>query len=363
MNHLSAAAAKRRPWQLVYPALSLIYGCAVAARSALYDRAWLPCRAPPLPVICVGGLEAGGTGKTPMVAHLLARLERAGGKPGLLTRGYQRKARGLRVRAAGEAAAVYDLGDEAAMLVDGGLDVPVAACGSERLQGAQALQALGCRCAVMDDGLSHRALGRALNVVMVRGELPLRQARMLPWGSLREPISALRRADVIVVHHRANAPHTEDPKRLWAAFVRQQSMANPPVPCLFSCSGPPEVRDAEGRLTPVAGIRVVAAAGTARPYEIPRTLGALGAEVAAFLPFADHEPYDDRALRRINAALEQTRAQALVVTAKDRIKLKGRLGHPLWTLLSPLALHDPEDVLGGLLAQKGFLPTTQHIIR
>jgi tetraacyldisaccharide 4'-kinase len=327
------------------------YGAAVRLRHALYDCGLLKTHGAPLPILSVGGLEAGGTGKTPMVGHLLKRLLAAGRVPGLLTRGYRRQAEGLQVRAPGEAATVARLGDEAAMLVAQGLDVAVAAC-PRRILGARALGALGCDCAVMDDGLAHRALGRAANIVMLRGELDVRKARLLPWGSLREPVTALGRADLVVLHYR-DGPAPGAPSPALAQLLGRLGVAAP----VLSQFGAPTVTDGAGAVQDVAGTPVVAAAGTARPQEIRDALGHLGADVRAFFPFADHAPFDPDACARLDRAVADRGAQALVVTAKDRIKLAGRVQSPLWTLVRPLEILDPADRLGQLLRRHHFLPT------
>ena len=335
---------------------SVPYGAVVRLRHALYDCGLLKIHPQPLPILSVGGLEAGGTGKTPMVGHLLRRLLAAGVAPGLLTRGYRRQASGLRVRAPGQQALVAHLGDEAAMLVAQGLDVAVAACAERRL-GAEALAALGCDCAVMDDGLAHRAQQRAANIVMLRGELDLGRARLLPWGSLREPVSALGRAALLVVHYRQGDAPAAPSAALLELLARQGVHA----PVLLSQFGPAQVVDDQGVAQALGGLPVVAAAGTARPWEIRASVADLGADVRAFYPFADHAPFGAATCAQLDQAVVATGAAALVVTAKDRIKLTGRVRAPLWTLTRSLQLQDPDDRLGQLLVRHNFLPTTQHI--
>lgn len=329
---------------------SVPYGVAVRLRHALYDCGLLATQAAPLPVVSIGGLEAGGTGKTPMAGLVLRKLLDAGLRPGLLTRGYRRSSRGLQLRAVGTWAHVAALGDEATMLVRSGLDVAVAAC-AHRGRGARALQALGCQVAVMDDGLSHRQLGRALNIVMLRAEQPLQRAHLLPWGSLREPTVALRRADLIVLHHRdATWPPGEGaavPE--WLCCLLQELGCRAPV--LVSQFGPPVVRDGRGQPQEVAGVPVVAAAGTARPKEVLRALEGRGAQVRGFFPYPDHHPFGPAAQRELQHAVGRLRARALIVTAKDAVKLPQELGAPVWTLHRELLLHDPNDLMGAALGR------------
>lgn len=321
----------------------------VRARHALYDAGLMPEHLAPMPVVSIGGLEAGGTGKTPMVAVVMRRLLQAGLKPGLLTRGYRRAARGLCLRPPGAPISAHSVGDEAAMLVGQGLDVAVAAC-ARRIVGARALATLGCDAAVMDDGLSHRALARALNIVMVRGEQPLAAARLLPWGSLREPATALGRANLVVVHYREGR----------APEALPLSMANSLAPhvdlraVLMSSWGPARITDGAGdeSTNKLEGLPVVVAAATARPAEVAAAAGQLGAQMRAFYPFADHHPYGPETLALLERACRREGAQALLVTAKDAVKLPRALGQtPVWTLHRPLQVSDPTDVLGAALAR------------
>jgi tetraacyldisaccharide 4'-kinase len=327
------------PWALPYT-------LGVRLRAAAYDHGICRPQRAPLPVISVGGLEAGGTGKTPMVAHLCGALLALGARPGLLTRGYRRHARGPALRAFGTRADVALLGDEAAMLVQGGLDIAVAAQ-ANRYAGARALAALGADCAVMDDGFSHRALTRDLDIVMLRGEADVARLHMLPWGPLRELPQGLDRAHIVVVHHRRGPA----PRTLPAALVAWLQKYAGTAQVVQSDQAELTVRDGAGTVICPLGARVVAAAGTARPHEVADNLGTLGAQVAAFRPFADHHPYTAADAQALTALVHTHGAQALVVTAKDACKLRRLVPVPLWTLHAPLRLIDPHQHVAQALAR------------
>lgn len=316
-----------------------VWGACAALRRRLYDAypqlAW---RAD-VPVISIGALEAGGTGKSPIVAWLLADLLACGHRPGLLTRGYGRQARGLQTRAPAEPAQAQRLGDEPAMMVAGGLDVAIAAC-AKRVHGAQALQQAGVDVLVMDDGFVHRQLRRDFDIVVLRGEAPLADGCYLPWGNLREGPAALGRAHLIWLHYRAGpAPKQPAPK------VQQMLQAYAPgVPVVLSEMAPaaPDscATDAHGRRQPLMGQAILAAAGIARPEEFRRDLLRAKAVLRGWQPMADHAAWPARQCQALARKAEGLGVTAVVVTSKDWVKLapQWRSQVPLWQLGQQLRL-------------------------
>ncbi|MEK7704302.1 MAG: tetraacyldisaccharide 4'-kinase [Myxococcota bacterium] len=292
--------------------LAQLYGLGVRLRRVAYDRRWLAVAAPPVNTISVGGLEAGGSGKTPVTGLLLRALLRAGKHPGLLTRGYGRATRDLVVRRPGTPADPMQLGDEPAMLVQAGVDVAVAAC-ARRVIGAAALAELGCDVLVMDDGFVHRALGRHLDIVVLRAERPVGNGRLLPAGSLREPMSSLRRAHVIWLHARSGAVDVEVPELVrqygpGALLVRSRARLGVAV-------------ERRGGRVDLASAPLLAAAGIARPREFADALRRAGAEVRELVAFPDHHRYDDRDARDLVQRALRVGARAVVVTPKDAVKM------------------------------------------
>lgn len=309
--------------------LAGLYGAGVLMRRFAYDRGLLAIVAPPVFAVSVGGLEAGGSGKTPVAGFLIAALQRAGRNPGLLTRGYGRKSRGLVFRAPGEPVDPKAIGDEPAMLVDSGLDVPVAAC-ARRPEGAARLAAAGCTSLVLDDAFAHRAQGRDVDIVVLRAEEPFGNGHLLPWGSLREPPTSLSRADVIWLHHRSGdaGPHPEAVLRFNPDALRVSSVAR--------AHGP---NDLEGKRVEASGARVVAATGIARPSDFFRSLEEAGCVIAERLCFADHHDYTASDAETIFAASSRCGADAVVVTSKDAVKLRPFVSSvPMWVLGTKVVL-------------------------
>ena len=183
------------PWWLM--PLSFVYGAVSGSRRYLYARRLRAIDAPgPCPVVIVGNLSVGGTGKTPLVCWLVARLAERGFKPGVVTRGYGGSSSTVRVVDPSDDPKV--VGDEAILLARR-TGVPVAA-GRDRPAAAQLLVSAGCDVIVSDDGLQHYALARDCEVVVIDGDRRFGNGWLLPAGPLRETRSRLAVADAVVVN-------------------------------------------------------------------------------------------------------------------------------------------------------------------
>ena len=176
-----------RPGHLILYPLSLIFGTVAAVRRTLYRLGWLHSEHLRVPLIVVGNISVGGTGKTPLVIWLADLLRQQGYRPGIVTRGYGGTERLQEVRSDSNPRVA---GDEAVLLARRS-DVPVFA-GRKRFEAARALIAAHpcCDVIISDDGLQHYALGRAIEIVVVDGERAFGNGWLLPAGPLREPVHA-----------------------------------------------------------------------------------------------------------------------------------------------------------------------------
>lgn len=305
--------------------LSHVFRAIILVRRFAYDRGWLRTTRPSLFTISVGGLEAGGSGKTPVTSLILHALIANGRFPGLLSRGYGRASRGVVIRPRHSAVDPRMVGDEPAMLISEGLDIPAAIC-ARRVRGIKPLMGMGCDTLVLDDAFSHRALQRHVDIVVLRGEQPLGNGALLPHGSLREPPSSLRRADVIWLHYRRDTIPHEPP--LWL------SQWCPGATWVMSRAVPALPQDSAGTIIALRDKRVVVAAGIAHPEDVVRTLHDAGAHVAQHIPFADHHAYTPDDVAILTASARDHQADGIVITPKDAVKLKSlwRGDIPLWIL-------------------------------
>src|SRR5260221_9279136 len=180
------------PWWLL--PMSLTYGAVAGSRRYLYAKPLRKSIRMPLPVVVVGNLSVGGTGKTPLVCWLVARLTDLGFKPGVVTRGYGGSSANVRLIDSFDDPNV--VGDESILLARR-TGAPVA-IGRDRPAASQLLVNAGCDVVVSDDGLQHYALARDCEIVVIDGDRRLRNGSMLPAGPLRETPARLAAADAIV---------------------------------------------------------------------------------------------------------------------------------------------------------------------
>jgi tetraacyldisaccharide 4'-kinase len=281
--------------------LGLVYASFVRARNARFDRV----AAPRLrwPVISVGNLSIGGAGKTPLVICLARLLEREGWDADVLSRGYGRSSQATeRVDGAGDAAR---FGDEP-LLIARAAGVPVYV-GANRYEAGLLAEAetggVGRHVHLLDDGFQHRQLARDLDiVVMHRSDL---RERLLPAGRLREPLSSLERAGVIVL--RAEDAELEATLRRYAS--RESRFWH--VRRTLALSN--------------AGKRAVAFCAIARPEEFFRALAAAGVDVVAQVSFRDHHRYTAGDMERLAKLARRHGCDQFVTTEKDEVKLDASL--------------------------------------
>ena len=315
-------------WRASAWAASGPYALMMGLRRRMYRRGVFGSRAVGAPVISVGNLTTGGTGKTPMVAWLVGQLKKAGRDPAILTRGYKARA--------GRA-------DEAEMLFKQ-TGVPVIV-NSDRVSGGLSAVEAGADVLVMDDGFQHRRLKRDLDIVLIDATNPLGYGHVLPRGMLRERPSALRDADVIVITRCDLVSAGE----LEALRDRLGRLARRAEICLAG-HVPTAVIAPAGRRAPasaLAGKKVLAFCGIGNPDAFFETVARSGAEVVGRIAFDDHAAYGPPAAEKIASAAGEGGAEILVTTAKDRVKIEdpAALGAPLWTLEVAIGLTEGEALL------------------
>lgn len=280
----------------------------------------------PRPVISVGNLHWGGSGKTPLVAAIAAHLRDRGLAVCILSRGYGRRGRGVRVVSTGQGLLLdaRTAGDEPALLA-GELPGVAVVVGPDRHQdGLEALARLDPvpDLFLLDDGFSHLALARDLDLVAFPASDPFGGGRLFPSGRLREPLAAIRRAHAAIL---TGAPDWEDHGTALASALRSRGFTGPGF---ASVTRPDAPRLATGDPLP-AGTRVLLVTAIARPAAFTALARDLGLEIAGELSFPDHHLYTEASLARIADAFRSSGIRsdtgAVLVTSKDRVKLLGRL--------------------------------------
>jgi tetraacyldisaccharide 4'-kinase len=284
------------------------------------------------PVISIGNITAGGTGKTPFVLYLVHKLKDAGWSPGILTRGYGRHSPlPHQVAAAGAYLPVEQSGDEPQIFLRSGL-APVGV-GPDRWHAGKLLEhEFGVNALVLDDGFQHVRLNRALDIVLVDALDPFGGGSPLPLGRLREPLEGLQRAGVFVITR-------SEFGRVTAGAEHHLRQINPQAP-IFHARVRPEAWVGAGTHEIVAvdqlpHTRVAAFCGLGNPGYFWRTLESLGLHPTSCIEFEDHHVYKPLELRLMGRRFRDDGVQAVLTTEKDVVNLYEDAGH----LLAPLPLY------------------------
>ena len=284
------------------------YAAAVAARNALYDLQWLPIATPPIPVICVGNLTLGGTGKTPLVAWVARQLATRGQRPAIISRGY--------------AAAPESTSDEAAELHLLLPEVPHIANRNRAVGVKDAVDRHAATVAVLDDGFQHRRLARSLDIVAVDATDPYGCGHLFPRGLLREPLRGLRRAGGIVLT-RASSVDADQRATIKTTLMRHAGTQKPIW--AEAVHRPQCLRSSDGTIRPLAelaGRRVAIVSGIGNPAAFRRTVEAAGAHVAVERIFPDHHAYPAGDVVEIGESAHKSEAELVVTTVKDLVKIR-----------------------------------------
>lgn len=319
-----------------------LYGLATAWRNGRYATGAQPAEQLAHPVLAVGNLTVGGTGKTPVVAHLAAELQRRGWRPAILSRGYRRQGeRGEAVAVVSDGTTIRlgpaDAGDEPVLLARHLPGVPVLCHRRRSVAGRWAEANLSVNLFILDDGFQHRALGRNCNLLLLDGAQPLGNGRLLPAGPLREHPRGMRRADLILLT-RCAAPTD--------ALPPDAARHAAGVPVFSSEFVPAGLVEGDGRnagvLDALRGRRVAAFCGLARPETFFGMLESAGIALVARLAFADHQTYDTAACERVAAACRRDAPDVLLTTEKDFVKLPpGPWPCPLRAVSIAVRVHQP----------------------
>jgi 3-deoxy-D-manno-octulosonic-acid transferase len=283
-----------------------------------------------VPVISIGGITVGGSGKTPFTTFLAAALRKRGYSPAILTRGYRRRspAKSL-VFAPGVQVPSAFTGDEAQIFLRDAV-APIG-IGANRYETAQVLvsEFPSTDVVLLDDGFQHARLKRDLDLVLIDGLDPFGQEEVVPLGRLREPLSALERADALVVTRAESDDRYEAIKRGLRAY-------NPSAPVFRTRLIAREWRDsATGQsLGKLPARQVAAFCGLGNPQNFWHTLESLGLEVVFRWAFSDHHTYQPVELQRLVHQARAHGAEILVTTEKDRMNCPSKID----ALIAPLKL-------------------------
>ena len=322
-----AALLRRLLWLAAVP-----YGLGVRLRNRRFDRGRASVKRAPegVPVVSVGNLTLGGTGKTPCVEYVAGFYARQGRRVAILSRGYGAEA---------------GRNDEAMLLEENLPDVPHLQGPDRATLAETAVEELESEVLVLDDGFQHRRLARDLDVVLIDATNPWGYGSLFPRGMLRESPRSLRRADVVMLTRADRL--TPEGRRALVEEVRRYA---PELPVVMTKHQPTELVGTDGRTEPLEALKgrpVAAFCGIGNPEAFRHTLSDLGANPVAFRTFPDHHAYtreDVEDLRRW--AAEQPADAVIATTQKDfvKIRLPDLSGRPLWAVRVGLAFLEGQDL-------------------
>jgi len=307
---------------LILPPLSAIYSAVTRARITGYRRGWFSVSKLSAPVISIGNLTTGGTGKTPLVEWVCIAVARETGKRAcVLTRGYGRANPQSQVVVSDGnklLASEREAGDEPYLLASNLIGIAAVVCNPDRAAaGEWAIKNLGSEVFVLDDGFQHLRLSRDLDIVTIDATNPWGGGSLLPYGRLREPRAGLSRADCIVV---TRTEQVEDMVSL-SESVQRLAGAIPVFTSRMMTSG---IRGLNGESVSNESLLaqpVAAFCGVGNPESFFNQLRREGYSPVFTRAFADHHDYNQADLNRLIKEAKDHGASALVTTAKDALKL------------------------------------------
>lgn len=299
-------------------AASLPYRLGMGLRNAAFDRGWKRSHSASVPVISIGNVTTGGTGKTPFVAHVVNWLVQHGRRPAILSRGYR---------------ALDGQANDEKLVLDRLCPGVPHIQNRDRVAGARtAIDQHRADSLVLDDAFQHRRIARDLDIVLVDALNPWGFGHLLPRGLLREPIAGLRRAGLVVVTRSDQA--TPETLREIATRVRSVGCVAPIVETAFPATQLVSNQGAPRPLQDLCGQPVVAFCGIGNPGAFRLVLESAGMQIARFHAFPDHHHFGPADLDVIRESLRQTGAAAAIATEKDLVKIASSdlAGRPLYAV-------------------------------
>ena len=302
--------------------ISMVYSSVMSLRNYMFDSGVFTIEKVNAKVISVGNLTVGGSGKTPMVMYITKLLKRNNVKVGVLSRGYGRNSKGFKLVSDGNKLffSVNESGDEIVQVAEE-CKVP-AAVSEKRVVGAKKLiEKTSVEAIVLDDAYQHRWIYRDLNILIFDQRFLIKkdsiEQKTLPLGRMREPFSALNRADMILINRKFNEKRVlserfkslMNNKKLFYGFYKSTGLIDVKNNQLFS------LEEFEGQHSLVV-------CGIARPFSFMKVLEDNKINIKNRMLFKDHKEYDEREVQLIRKKFYDTNSHSVITTEKDYVKLK-----------------------------------------
>jgi tetraacyldisaccharide 4'-kinase len=334
---------------IILPPLAALYGTATRTRLALYQTGVLKASKLDAPVISVGNITAGGTGKTPLVEYLARIAAGTGKKVCILTRGYGREHPDQRVLVSdgtGVLATEKEAGDEPLLLAQKLKGIAAVISDANRTAaGKWAISNLNSEVFILDDGFQHLRLARNLNVLAIDASDPWGNGKLLPRGLLREPIQGLRRADCIVLTRTDQAGDLDKLNQK----IRSINGTSPVFKSRMLGRGTFHLHTGESVEKIPEAVAAFSAIGNQNSFI--RQLKAEKVEPLEIIPFRDHHRYSQSDINEIESKAKRSEATCLITTAKDAVKLTSvSVSMPCYVLDIEIEIEETDEFVSLVLA-------------
>jgi len=293
-----------------------VYGCIIYLRNLFYDLGWFTTEDFKLPIISVGNITTGGSGKTPLVMYLANLLIKNGKNPGIVSRGYGRKSQGLVVVHDGKKmkAKVKFSGDEPFLMASILKSVPVIVCEDRREAIYHLLNFSKVNIIIMDDGFQHRRVKRDLDIITISANDSKNDYRVLPWGNLREPLKNVNRSNAIIFTKTDNFTPPKILAELQSAF-KGTSIASSIIPTLMRY-------DSSGYHKSLPSSEIsFAFCGIAQPESFFKSIKQLDLKLGGKRILSDHQEYTESVITELSNQIKSSNCTAIITTEKDLVKL------------------------------------------
>ncbi len=336
---------------------SPLYSAVMKSRESLYLKGIKKSYSLNVPVISVGNLTMGGTGKTPVVGYIAEKLLAKGFKPAIVSRGYGGAA-GNKVNVVSDGTEVYldakSAGDEPCFLAHSLPSIHVLTGIVRILPCRYAAETAKCDVLILDDGFQHLAVQRDLDLVLFSAASLAGNSRVFPGGDLREPISALKRGSAFVITGITDELYERASK--FKAILLQRFPETPVFLASYKAKQAQSLADKSQHELSALPAPLFAFCGIGQPELFRKTLTDQGLELSGFMPLRDHQALTPSLLKKINRKSESSGAQAIITTEKDLVKIrKENFKLPVFSLQMKV---EPDNDFDDYLNQqiKGFKP-------
>ena len=294
--------------------MSILYGIIIEIRNKLYDYDLLTSQSFDKPIISIGNITTGGTGKTPLAIHIAKYILNQGKKPGIISRGYRRVSSGMVIVHDGKEMLVdvNNAGDEPYLIGKKLKNVPIIVS-NKRYEGIKTLfENFFVDIVIMDDGFQHRSIKRELNILTISGTEKIQNYKLLPFGKMREPICNIKRADLIIYTKSNEKPIIHN--KIHSSYLKNFILSNyKPKLFYYNLKTFNEIK--------ILDELVFAFCGIADHKSFFKSITDMGIKIKEKKYYKDHQDYSDILMKDLMNKIKKLKLNKVIITEKDLVKI------------------------------------------